>query len=101
MNDLGVFDPVLVTGAAGFIGAGAVQELLKRGHQVHVLLRSQSNPWRLQTVMNRLNVHYGDLTDAAVAQRMLHVIRPRVVLHLATHGAYESQADARLILQTS
>ena len=34
-------------------------------------------------------------------QEALKRVRPRVVLHLATYGAYESQADAHAILHTN
>ena len=95
------FDPVFVTGGSGFVGACAVQELARRGHEVHVLLRPQSNLWRLRPVLNRLHVHRGDVTDAGAVREVLRRVRPRAVLHLATHGAYESQADARTILQTN
>jgi nucleoside-diphosphate-sugar epimerase len=95
------FDPVLVTGASGFVGACAVHELLRRGHEVHVLLRPASNLWRLQAVLDRLRIHRGDVTEAVAVRRVLHDVRPRAVLHLATYGAYESQADARAILQTN
>jgi nucleoside-diphosphate-sugar epimerase len=95
------FDPVLVTGGSGFVGACAVHELLGRGHEVHVLLRPQSDPWRLRAVLGRLRVHGGDATDAAAVRAVVQGVRPRAVLHLATHGAYERQADARAILRTN
>jgi nucleoside-diphosphate-sugar epimerase len=95
------FDPILVTGGSGFVGACAVRELLDRGHEVHALLRPQSDPWRLRSVLGRLRVHRGDVTDAAAVRAVVQSVRPRAVLHLATHGAYESQADARTILRTN
>lgn len=95
------FDPVLVTGAAGFVGACAVRELLRRGHQVHALVRPQSDDWRLRPVRTELHVHGGDLADAAAVRRVVQAVRPRAVVHLATHGAYEAQDDARAILRTN
>jgi nucleoside-diphosphate-sugar epimerase len=95
------FNPVLVTGASGFVGACAVRELLARGHDVHVLLRAKSQPWRLADVRERLTIHSADLNDAESIRETLLAVRPQAVLHLATHGAYESQTDARAILQTN
>jgi nucleoside-diphosphate-sugar epimerase len=101
MIDAAAFNPVLVTGGAGFVGACAVHELLRRGHEVHALLRPQSNLWRLASVLERLHVHQGDLNDTMAVREVVHDVRPRAVLHLATHGAYESQSDARTILRTN
>jgi dolichol-phosphate mannosyltransferase len=39
--------------------------------------------------------------DEAATREVVQRVRPRVVLHLATHGAYEKQADARAILRTN
>jgi nucleoside-diphosphate-sugar epimerase len=96
-----VFDPILVTGGAGFVGACAVHELLRRGHEVHVLLRPQSNLWRLSPVLERLHIHRGDLTDETGVRDVVRRVAPRAVLHLATHGACESQSDGRAILRTN
>lgn len=93
--------PVLVTGASGFVGACVVRALLERGERPHVLLRSQARLWRLAGVMNRLTIHQADLLDADATRSVLRAVRPAVVLHLAAHGAYESQDDARRILQTN
>ena len=45
---------VLVTGGTGFVGANLVRRLVADGHEVHLLLRSESNPWRLFELMDRL-----------------------------------------------
>jgi nucleoside-diphosphate-sugar epimerase len=95
-------ESVLLTGASGFVGANVARELLAQGRRVHVLLRSPYLPWRLADVGTRLLVvHQADLADAAAIRRALRAARPEAVLHLATHGAYESQADGRAILQTN
>jgi nucleoside-diphosphate-sugar epimerase len=95
------FDPVLITGASGFVGACVARAALARGHAVHVLLRDPARAWRLADVKDQLTVHQADLIDAASVGRCLASARPRVVLHLATHGAYESQAEARTILDAN
>jgi nucleoside-diphosphate-sugar epimerase len=95
------WDPVLVTGGSGFVGACAVHELVRRGHEVHVLQREPAAAWRLHGVLHRLGVHRADLLDALTTREVVRAVRPGVVLHLAAYGAYEQQADARAILQTN
>ena len=101
MSSVLAFDPVLVTGAAGFVGACLTRRLLELGHEVHVLLRPSSQAWRLGSVWNCLHVHRADLTDPQAVGEVVARARPAVVAHLATHGAYESQASARPILETN
>jgi nucleoside-diphosphate-sugar epimerase len=92
---------ILVTGAAGFVGAAAVHALLSRGETVHALVRPGSRPWRLAKVAGDLHLHSVDLTDSQAVPRVVAAVRPSVVLHLAAHGAYESQAEAGRILGTN
>ena len=38
---------VFVTGGTGFIGSYLVRQLVQRGIDVAVLVRAETNPWRL------------------------------------------------------
>jgi nucleoside-diphosphate-sugar epimerase len=87
-----------VTGAAGFIGANLCRRLLSRGEEVHALLRPGSRTWRLNDLAGRLPLHFADLTDQAALDHVIDAIRPAVIFHLATHGAYHYQGEAERIL---
>ena len=93
--------PILVTGAAGFVGAAAVHELLARGADVHAVVRPGSRPWRLARVAGRVSLHAADLTEPDAVRRVVAAVRPSVVLHLAAHGAYEQQSGSSRILTTN
>jgi nucleoside-diphosphate-sugar epimerase len=95
----GPFDPVLVTGAAGFVGACAVRALLQRGYEVHAVLRPSSDPWRLIRLGGALVRHRVDLTDIGSVKALVEAVHPRAVVHLAAHGAYEHQSDFRSMVE--
>jgi nucleoside-diphosphate-sugar epimerase len=57
-------------------------------------------PWRLRDVAQQVTVHRGDVRDGAGVSGLVAGVKPRVVFHLAAHGAYESQSDARAIFET-
>jgi nucleoside-diphosphate-sugar epimerase len=91
----------LLTGGAGFVGANLVRRLLEEGHDVHLLLRVSSDPWRLDDIADAVRIHHVDLTDQRDVHRTLASVRPEWVFHLAAHGAYSWQTDPRQMVATN
>jgi UDP-glucose 4-epimerase len=91
----------LVTGAAGFVGACLARRLIAEGHHVELVVRSGSDQWRLQGVAAETAVHQADLRDQRGTQAIVDRARPEWIFHLAAHGAYSWQTDARGIFETN
>jgi UDP-glucose 4-epimerase len=85
-------EPVLVTGAGGFVGANLVRRLLADGRDVVALVRPGSDPWRLEG----LDV---DVVEADVREGVPGGFE--LVFHLAAHGAYSWQEDEAAIRETN
>ena len=60
----------LVTGATGFIGNRLVEELLKLGHEVHILARSKEKV--IQLFGSKVIFFGGDLLDLEVIQKAMY-----------------------------
>jgi nucleoside-diphosphate-sugar epimerase len=73
--------PVLVTGASGFIGRHLVQRLIERGCRVSCLVRATSRIDELRSAGVQLIT--GDVTDRAGMGRALEVSQAGIVFHLA------------------
>jgi nucleoside-diphosphate-sugar epimerase len=92
---------VLITGAAGFVGANLTRALLARGHEVHALVRPGQKWWRLAEVRDRLQLHEAQLAHPASVEAVVADVRPRTLFHLAVHGAYSSQTSFDSMLQSN
>jgi len=92
----------LVTGATGFVGANLVRRLIWAGHEVHLLLRPEHDPWRISGVpAKHLRLHELDMLDAGSLDSAIARIKPEYVFHLAAYGPYSSQKDVPRILETN
>jgi dolichol-phosphate mannosyltransferase len=92
---------VLVTGASGFVGANLARRLLDEGHSVHLVLRANHKPWRLEDIRKDVAVYEADLTDRGSLQKAMNKARPEWVFHLAAHGAYPDQTDLDQMIATN
>lgn len=83
----------LVVGAAGFIAATLIRELLARGAEVHGIVRPAANLWRLADVAQNITLHQADLADAETLDRVMGLVRPDHIYHLAvTRNASSREA---------
>jgi len=92
---------ILVTGASGFVGANLVRYFLKKGANISILKRRQSNLWRIKDIAGQVSVYNADLLDHAGLDRVIKRINPEVILHAATYGGYVVQDNASRILKTN
>lgn len=74
---------ILITGATGFIGSHLARRLLEEGAEVHVLLKKDSNQFRIQDILGNLTVWYGDLRDYPSICLCIKNSRPQIIFHLA------------------
>ena len=102
----------IITGITGQDGSYLAELLLKKGYEVHGLVRRSSsfNRGRIEHIhkdhhlpQNKIHLHYGDMTDAPSLHRLVSKIEPDEIYNLAaqSHVAvsfetpeYTSQADA-------
>ncbi len=105
---MGLTGPLVITGAAGFIGANLCRYFLDRGHRV-IALEGHAHPhWRIAAIEREQASHFFpaagseagsfervvlDLTERKKLRDWLRAHSPEVVLNCAAYGAYPSQTD--------
>jgi nucleoside-diphosphate-sugar epimerase len=92
---------VIVTGAAGFVGANVARRLLADGFEPFLLTLPSSDCWRLEGLNGAAPLVTVDLADKAGVVKVVHEIKPDWVLHLAAHGGYSWQTEAGSILRAN
>ncbi|MBI3627203.1 MAG: GDP-mannose 4,6-dehydratase [Candidatus Sungbacteria bacterium] len=92
----------LITGITGQDGSYLADLLMEKGYEVHGIIRRASvpNTWRIDhlidpsgTPTERFFLHYGDLTDASVLNRLLRTIRPDEIYHLGAQSFVRGSFD--------
>jgi nucleoside-diphosphate-sugar epimerase len=92
---------VIVTGAAGFIGANVARRLVAEGFDAFLLTLPSSLRWRLAELDGAASIVELDLADRDAVIRAVREIGPDWVLHLAAHGGYSWQTDGDAILRAN
>ncbi|MDQ6727878.1 MAG: NAD-dependent epimerase/dehydratase family protein [Actinomycetota bacterium] len=92
---------VLVTGAAGFVGANLIRRLVRDGHQVTGVLQPGGEPWRVAGLDHAARFVEVDLLQDEAVRQLVDDCRPSWVFHLAAYGAYSWQTDVRRMMATN
>jgi GDP-mannose 4,6-dehydratase len=90
---------VLITGITGFVGSHLAEDLLAKHPEVevHGMLRWRSPKDNISQVSSRVQLHYGDLRDLSSLLRILEIVKPDAISHLAAQSfvttSYYSPVD--------
>lgn len=95
----------LITGITGQDGSYLAEFLLEKGYEVHGIIRRSSliNTHRINHIYDKINLHYGDLTDATNLVRVIQLVKPDEIYNLGAQShvkvsfetpEYTGQVDA-------
>jgi nucleoside-diphosphate-sugar epimerase len=90
-------NPVLVTGASGFVGANLCLSLLERGASVIGVGGVSGRDWRLESIESLKNPSFRrvsvDLRSKEQTLQLLRETSPSVIINCAAYGAYSNQTE--------
>ena len=95
----------LITGITGQDGSYLAELLLKKGYEVHGIVRRSSliNTHRIDHIYERIKLHYGDLTDSVSVMGVIKEVEPSEIYNLGAQShvkvsfkipEYTGQVDA-------
>ena len=78
----------LITGITGQDGSYLAELLLEKGYEVHGIVRRASliNTHRIDHIYEKLNLHYGDLTDSTNLVRVIQKVQPDEIYNLGAQS---------------
>lgn len=91
--------PILVTGAAGFVGANLFRMLAAQRDDVYAVVRQAKN-WRLADVADE-KIIAADVNDPAAIKNLVLGFEPQTVFDCVAYGGYSFENDAPQIYQTN
>jgi nucleoside-diphosphate-sugar epimerase len=86
---------ILITGAAGFVGAAVVNQAVSAGHQVVASVRPNSRMDRLVTILPSIALIKVDLRDLDKVTVVMRRHRPDVIVHAAWSGVNNKSRNDR------
>ncbi len=85
----------LITGITGQDGSYLAELLLEKGYEVHGIQRrsSVSNTGRIEHLLGKVTLHYGDLTDSTSLIRIINLVRPDEIYNLAAQSNVQTSYE--------
>ena len=77
---------ILITGISGQDGSYLAEKLLEQGHEVHGIIRRSSsfNTGRIDHIFDKLQLHWGDITDSLNIDDIISKVKPDRIYHLGS-----------------
>ncbi len=82
---------ILITGGTGFVGANFARRFVEMEEEVHLLVRENSDLWRISNTQKKLFIHVVDITEKAAIDNVFKLVHPQIVFHFAAHGASSAE----------
>src|SRR4051794_1504423 len=94
-KDFSKMTRALITGVTGQDGSYLAELLLDKGYEVHGLVRrvSQPNFSNLTSVLDKLSLHTGDMTDGTGLFRVIETVRPDEIYNFAAMSQVRDSYD--------
>lgn len=86
----------LITGITGQDGSFLAEFLLERNYEVHGLIRRSSlnNLSRIENLLDKITLHYGDLTDSSGLINLVSEIKPNEIYNLGAQSHVKISFDS-------
>lgn len=91
--------PILVTGAAGFVGANLFRRILEQRQDVYAVVQTVRN-WRLEGIPDT-HIVGANVNDHAALKHLVDQVAPQTVFDCVAYGAYSFERDPSLIYETN
>lgn len=92
---------ILISGGTGFVGANLIHKLIKTKNEIHVLVRTTSDLWRIKNIQKKINIHKVDLLESKKLKNIIKTINPETVYHLAAYGIKHSESNLSKTLESN
>lgn len=86
---------ILVTGAAGFLGANLIRRLLNYPVEIYALVRTETDLWRLRDIADQVILLKVDLTDRLNLQDVITKCAPEIIFHFAVSTGHAKTVTER------
>lgn len=84
---------LVLTGAAGFLGASVLKELLSKNFEVLLILRKNTDCWRINSLISHCQIIYSDLNSLEEFQQELIKFKPDALIHTAWTGVFNNKRN--------
>jgi GDPmannose 4,6-dehydratase len=95
-----------LTGTSGMDGTNLCELLLSKGYEVHGMVRrhsfAETQDKRIQHLSDKIQTHYGDITDKSTIDKALRRIKPDEIYHLSSMSHVRVSFDvAKYTMETN